>query len=233
LLAAQWPREREELPSDLPGLEPDPVEQALPDEPTWPEESLPPSALPEHAFAAVEQCEQRNLTHRVVPVYGQLLPRLRELSRIADLVVVSCPDSPMALSRREAVALATTALCPCLFAAREPLLPRRMVIAYDGSPEGVRTLRSAADLAAALNLRTSATVIAAQRRDLDRLASEVRAVLISRGLEAEVNELVRVRLQEIPGLAAEEGAHLVAGPPVKQFITAALQTTSLLLLTGF
>ncbi len=232
-LAAVSPAQREDLTADLPGMEPNPVDEAVGDEALWPEASAAPASVPKHALVAASQCERRRLLHQIVPVHGLLLPRLRELSRLNDLIVACCPGTVEALSSRDGVALATTAACPCLFTAAKFVLLRRMAVLYDGSADCARALRCAARLASVLNLRMAVTASGPGRRLLEQRMDEARVVAVGYHVEHTVDSLLGLRARNFPAVAEEAGADIVAGPPTRQFAAAALARPSLVSLVGY
>lgn len=231
-LAAVSPAQREDLTADLPGMEPSPVDEAVADEALWPETAAPAS-VPEHALVAASQCERHHVLHRIVLVHGPLLSRLRELSRLTDLIVACCPGTVEALSPREGATLAVTAACPSLFTAARFVLLRRMAVLYDGSADSARALRCAVHFASVLNLRMAITASGSARRLLEQRMDEARVVAVGHHVEHTVDSLLGLRPQDFPAVAEEAGADIVAGPPSRQFAAATLARPSLVSLVGY
>ncbi len=232
LLVATAELAREELAVELPGLEPSPVEKALPDEVMWPAEEQPPAALPEPAVMAVAECEREQVPHRVTVAYGRPASRLRDLSRLVDLVVACRPGFSAEMRLREAIGLVRAAACPVLFVAAETLIPATVAALYDGTVPSARTLRFAAELCRMANLRLHVTATASDRRRLDKLAAEAEAVAVSYGVEHRVAALRGLRPADFPAYAEEDGAQIAAAPGNGGFLRAAFKLSSLMVLAG-
>lgn len=233
LLAVSAPLDREDTIGDLPGMEPDPVERAVSDASLWRVAPDISAELPEHAASAAVVCEREQVPCRVFVVHGNVLLRLRALSRLADLLVSCCPGPMKGLSLRDGVRLAMTASCPCLFTATEPVAVRKLSALYDGTPEGARSLRYAAALCDALNLRIAVTAIGPSRHLLHQRMEEAHVIVVGYHLEHSVDGLLGLRPSEFPIIAQDEAADIVAGPRSRGLLLAALRTPSLLSLTGY
>lgn len=232
VLVARAAEEREDLSQELPGLEKSPIERAMPKEDFWPVEGGRPAAVPELALAAAARCEELRVAHALVLAYGRFAPRLRDLSRLCDLALLPRPSSPAVLAMREAVRLALSAACPCLFCAASALQPRRFVAWYDGSAASSRALRFTCGLVSALNTSLTVVVSARARNRADELRHEARAVTAGYHVEREITALVGLRALEFAGLADEMGADVAAAPPSKPLIAPALAHSSYMTLAA-
>ena len=232
LLVATAELSREDLAVELPGMEPNPVEKALPEETMWPVEDQSPAAVPETAVMAAAQCEREHVAHRVTVAYGRPAPRLRDISRLVDLVVACRPGFTAEFRLREGMALAHTAACPVLFVAAETLIPSTVAALYDGTVASARTLRFAAGLCKLANLKLHVTATAADRRRLDRLTAEADAVAVSYGIEHEVGGLRGLKAADFPAHAEDDGAQIAAAAATGPFLRAAFKLSSLMVLAG-
>lgn len=232
VLVARAAEEREDLAVDLPGLEKSPVERAMPQEELWPVEGGRPAAVPELALAAAARCEELRVAHALVLAYGRFAPRLRDLSRLCDLALLPRPSSPTVLAMRDAIRLALSAACPCLFCAASVLHLRRFVAWYDGSVASSRALRFTCGLVSSLNTSLTVVVSARSRNRADELRHEARAVTAGYRIDREITALVGLQPAEFAGLADEMGADVAAAPPAKPLIAPALTHSSYMTLVG-
>jgi hypothetical protein len=131
---------------------------------------------------------------------------------------------------REAVWLATSTRCPSIFTALDPVEPRRAVAWYDGKPASARSLRYAAELVALLNLRLTVLITAPARSRAHELGHEADIVAAGYHVEHTTQVLVGAKLAELPALADEAGAHIVAAAAVRAFAASALQRSSIMTL---
>lgn len=232
VLVARAVEEREDLSQELPGMEKSPVERALPREELWPVEERRPAAVPELALAAAVRCDELRIAHALMLAYGRFAPRLHDASRLCDLAVLPRPSNPAVLTMREAIRLALSAACPCLFCAASVLQPRSVVAWYDGSVASSRALRFTCGLVSLLNTSLTVVVSARARERADELRHEARAVTAGYRSEREITALVGLRPVEFAGLADEMGAAMVAAPPSKPLIAPALNHSSYMTLAA-
>jgi hypothetical protein len=232
VLVARAAEEREDFAEELPGLERSPVERAMPKEDFWPVEGERPAAVPDVALAAAARCEELRVANALMLAYGRLASRLRDASRLCDLALLPRPSSPAVLTTREALRLALSAACPCLFCAASFLQPRRVVAWYDGSVVSCRALRFTCGLVSLLNTSLTVVVSARARKRADDLRHEARAMTAGYRIEREITALVGLRPTEFAALADEMGADLVAGPPSKPIIAPALHHSSYMTLAA-
>ncbi|MCX7597849.1 MAG: hypothetical protein N2512_03130 [Armatimonadetes bacterium] len=232
ILVARAAEEREDLSQELPGQEKSPVERAMPKEDFWPVEERRPGTVPDLALAAAARCEELRVAHAWLLAYGRLAPQLRDVSRLCDLAVLPRPSNPTVLTMREALRLALSAACPCLFCAASVLQPRRVVAWYDGSVASSRAFRLTCELVSLLNTSLTVVVSARARGQADELRHEARAVTAGYHIEREITALVGLRALEFAGLADEVGADMVAAPPSKPLIAPALNHSTYMTLAA-
>jgi hypothetical protein len=221
---------QEDLGVELPGMAKTPVERAIPEESLWPVPGEGTSELPDFAVAAAARCQDMRIACLVRVAYGRLAPQVREVSHLCDLAVLPRPSSAAIMTMREAVSLALGARCPCLFTALDPLEPRQTVAWYDGKPASARSLRFAAELVSGLNMRLSIFIAAPSRARAHELGHEAEVVASGYHIEHTTRILIGARPGELPALADEAGAHIVAAPAIRPFVSTALQRSSLMTL---
>lgn len=232
LLIVPAPLEREEVAAELPGMEADPVERVLSEEPGWPDAEGEMGRLPDIAVRAAETCRTRRIAHEIMVVHGRLPARLRDISRLADLLVLCCPGRPLTVTARQVMWLARRAACSCMLTAGE-VGPIRLILSlYDGSVGGARRLRYVCALAAGLNARVTITVTGRSRAGVEQLMDEARIVALGYHVEHKIDALVGMSVAELPSLAQDAGAELVAGPPSRAFISSAIALSSMHVLVG-
>ena len=230
LVATASAAPREDLGVEMPGMSPSPIERAVPEESLWPVPGEGTAEIPDYAVNAAFRCQELRIGCLLRVVYGRLAQQAREVSHLCDLAVLPRPTSAAIMTMREAVWLATSARCPCLFTALDPLEPRRTVAWYDGKPASARSLRYAAELVALLNLRLTTLISAPTRGRAHELGHEAEIIASGYHIEHTTQVLVGAKLAQLSGVADEASAHIVVAPAVRAFAASALQRSSIMTL---
>lgn len=218
----------EDLGVEMPGMDKSPVERAVPEEELWPVSGEGHAELPDFAVNAAQRCQEMRIGCLIRVAYGRLASHAREVSQLCDLAVLPRPTSAAAMTQREALNLALTSQCPCLFSALDVVEPRRAVAWYDGKPPSARSLRTVAELVALLNLRLTVILTAPNRSRAHELGRQVEVVASGYHIECTTQILVGGKASEVAAVADESGAHIVAAPAVRPFVKAALERSSIM-----
>ncbi|MBC7288486.1 MAG: universal stress protein [Armatimonadetes bacterium] len=232
LVVATAPPERGEVAVELPGFEPSPVDRALPQESMWPAEEAQPSTIPEAALATAKECERAGVPCRIKVSYERPAAALKDVSRLADLVVACRPGLSREMRSREALALGAEAACPVLFAASESLIPHAIAVFYDGKVSSSRVMRFAAGLCKLANLRLHVAATAASKPRVEELMSEAEALAVGYGVEHEVVAVRGLNPKDFPAYAEDIGCEIAAAGASSAFMRAGFGLTSIILLTG-
>ncbi len=180
------------------------------------EETALPSEMDEALSQAAELC--RELTVRCVacPAYGDVTLALIHRSRLSDLVFIGRDALPgpttHVASARTARRVAAGASCPVVVTPRQYETIRSTVAVCPPAEVGARVLKSAVELAAALQVKLEALLIAQDPKAVRRWAKEVKRYMVDHGQEASVTVRRPPLAQQLTSMLSDRQSPLVVVP---------------------